>query len=336
MDNFQINRVLDPKSKSTEEVVEKSLRPKNLLEVIGCEREKQSLKLMIEAAVMRDEPLDHILFHGPPGLGKTSLSHVVASEMGVEIYTTSGPAIERQGDLAAILTNVSEKGILFIDEIHRMNKSVEEILYPAMEDRVIDIIVGKGPSAKTLRLDLNKFTIIGATTRVSMLSAPLRDRFGVHFRLDYYSHDELKQLVMNKAKILGIGIDEKAAFEIAKRARRTPRLAERLLKRVRDYAQVNADSFITINEAKDSLEMLEIDNEGLDKLDRKILYTIANNFKGGPVGLTTIAAAVDEELETIAEVYEPYLIREGFLARTPRGRTATDKAYTHLNIVRVV
>ncbi|MCB0745036.1 MAG: Holliday junction branch migration DNA helicase RuvB, partial [Ignavibacteriae bacterium] len=296
-------RIVSPKQNNDEdENFERSLRPNSLAEVIGRNREKEALKIMIEAAKSRGEAVDHILFHGPPGLGKTSLSFVIANEMGVPIYTTSGPAIERQGDLAAILTNIEENGILFIDEIHRLNKTIEEILYPAMEDRVIDIIIGKGPSAKTLRLDLNKFTVVGATTRMSLVSAPLRDRFGVDFRLDYYSHDELQKLVMNKAKILGIEVGSDSAMEIAKRARRTPRLAERLLKRVRDYSQVKNNNIVDLKSSIETLKMLEIDEFGLDYLDRKIIKTMADSFAGGPVGLSTLAASVNEDLSTIEDV----------------------------------
>lgn len=334
MDISDLNekRITDPISTLDEEKIEKSLRPKTITEVIGCQKEKDALDIMIKAAKSRGDALDHILFHGPPGLGKTSLSLVVANEMGVPIYVTSGPAIERQGDLAAILTNISEKGILFIDEIHRLHKTIEEILYPAMEDRVIDIVIGKGPSAKTVRLDLNKFTIIGATTRVSLMSAPLRDRFGVDFRLDYYSHDDLAELIVQKAKILDVDIIDNAALEIAKRARRTPRIAERLLKRSRDYAQLHNGSKIDLNSAQRALDMLDVDNEGLDYIDRKIIKTLVQTFDGGPVGLSTLAASINEDLATVEDVYEPYLLREGFLIRTPRGRKVTQKAYNHLNI----
>lgn len=326
------DRVLNPKITGEEDEVEKSLRPQKIEDVIGRQKEKTSIKVMIEAAKKRNDPLDHILFHGPPGLGKTTLAWVIAKEMNVPIYITSGPAIERQGDLASILTNIEEKSILFIDEIHRLHKTVEEILYPAMEDRAIDIVIGKGPSARTMRLDLPPFTIIAATTRVSMLSAPLRDRFGVDFRLDYYSNDEMIDIVKQKAHLLETKIDEDAAIEIAKRSRRTPRIALRLVKRVRDYAQVNNDGKITLEEAKEALKMLDVDDSGLDYLDRKILDTIINKFQGGPVGLSTLAAGVAEEVETIESVYEPYLLQEGFLQRTPRGRIATDKAYKHMGV----
>lgn len=326
------DRILNPKTDKEEEEIEKSLRPQTLQEVIGREKEKKSLKVMVQAAKQRKEPLDHILFHGPPGLGKTTLAWVIAKEMGVPIYITSGPAIERQGDLASILTNIEENAMLFIDEIHRLHKTVEEILYPAMEDRAIDIVIGKGPSARTMRLDLPPFTIIGATTRVSMLSAPLRDRFGVDFRLDYYSEDEMNKIVKQKARLLNTQIAEDASEEIARRSRKTPRIALRLVKRVRDYAQVNNDGKITLAEAKEALKMLDVDSLGLDYLDRKILSTIINKFKGGPVGLSTLSAGVSEEVDTIETVYEPYLLQEGFLQRTPRGRIVTDKAYEHLGL----
>lgn len=331
--NDNDDRIIDPAQlEDSEENTEKSLRPQNLEEVIGCMKEKKALKVMIQAAKRREEAIDHILFHGPPGLGKTSLSHVVASEMGVPIYTTSGPAIERQGDLAAILTNIESNGILFIDEIHRLNKSIEEILYPAMEDKAIDIIIGKGPSAKTLRLELNNFTVIGATTRMSLVSAPLRTRFGIDIRMDYYPHEDLAEIIKVKAEILGTQIDGDAALYVAKRARRTPRIAERLLRRVRDFADVNNDSLVTLEEAKKTLEILEVDALGLDTTDRKLLESLVENFKGGPVGLSTLAAAISEDLASVEEVYEPYLLREGLLIRTPRGRQATDKAYKHLGI----
>ncbi|MBD3280742.1 Holliday junction branch migration DNA helicase RuvB [Candidatus Dojkabacteria bacterium] len=327
------DRILDPTADQEEEKEEKSLRPETLSQVIGREREKKSLQVMIRAAKGRDEALDHVLFHGPPGLGKTTLAWVLAKEMGVPIYITSGPAIERQGDLASILTNIESGGILFIDEIHRLNPTVEEILYPAMEDKSIDIVIGKGPSARTMRLDLEPFTIVAATTKISKLSAPLRDRFGVDFRLDFYNDDEMVQIVKQKADLMDSQIEEDAAVEIAHRARMTPRIALRLVKRVRDFADVNNDGIISKNEVEACLKLLNVDKLGLDYLDRKVLDAIIKKFGGGPVGLSTLAASVSEEIATLEEVYEPYLLQQGFLQRTPRGRVATKKAYDHLNIV---
>ncbi|MBN1331600.1 Holliday junction branch migration DNA helicase RuvB [Candidatus Dojkabacteria bacterium] len=326
------DRIFDPTAPEEEEKEEKSLRPETLSQVIGRGREKKSLKVMIEAAKARGEALDHVLFHGPPGLGKTTLAWVLAKEMGVPIYITSGPAIERQGDLASILTNIEQNGILFIDEIHRLNPTVEEILYPAMEDRAIDIIIGKGPSARTMRLDLSAFTVVAATTKISKLSAPLRDRFGVDFRLDYYEDDEMIEIVKQKAELMGTRIENDAAREIALRARMTPRIALRLVKRVRDFADINNDGVISLSEVEACLKLLNIDELGLDYLDRKILDAIILKFNGGPVGLSTLAASVSEEVETLEEVYEPYLLQQGFLQRTPRGRVATKKAFDHLNI----
>lgn len=326
------DRILDPQVDESEERVEKSLRPQSLSDVIGRLSEKKSIQVMIQAAKNRQDSLDHILFHGPPGLGKTTMAMVIAKEMGVSIYVTSGPAIERQGDLASILTNIEANGILFIDEIHRLNKTVEEILYPAMEDRAIDIILGKGPSARTMRLELEPFTILAATTQVSKLSAPLRDRFGIDFRLDYYSEAEMVDIVKQKAGLLCTYIDTDAAREIARRSRKTPRIALRLVKRVRDFADLNNDGKITQKEVTECLRLLNIDELGLDYLDKKILAAIIKNFDGGPVGLSTLAASVSEDVATITEVYEPYLLQEGFLQRTPRGRIVTAKAYKHLNI----
>lgn len=327
------DRILDPNSIENEDAVERSMRPQDLSSIIGRDREKESIKVMIDAAKSRGDALDHILLHGPAGLGKTTIAWVIAKEMGVPIHVTSGPAIERQGDLASILTNIEDRGILFIDEIHRLNKTVEEILYPAMEDRSIDIVIGKGPSARTMRLDLPAFTIVAATTRVSMLSSPLRDRFGVDFRLDYYSLKEMEEIVSQKAEFLEVNITKDAIQEVAKRARNTPRIALRLVKRVRDYAQVKNDGIIDLTQAKKALAMLEIDKIGLDYLDRKILKIIIEKFEGGPVGLTTLAAAISEQISTIEEVYEPYLIQQGFIQRTARGRVATKKAYEHLGLV---
>lgn len=324
-----IDRVVDPDNTNDEEtiVLDRSLRPKTFRDVIGRTREVSNLKILIEAAGKRDEPIDHVLLHGPPGLGKTSLAYVIANEAGVPIYTTSGPAIERKADLAAILSNLEDKAILFIDEIHRLNRSLEEILYSAMEDNSIDIVIGKGPSARTLKLDLNRFSLIGATTRVGMLSSPLRDRFGVDLHLDYYEYPDLTELVIQKAKLLEIEIDKESAGEIALRSRRTPRIAQRLLKRVRDYAHSDSTNIITINTVRKTLEMLGIDKNGLDNLDKKILKLMVESYKGGPVGINTIAASLSEDRDTIENVYEPFLLKEGFIMRTARGRVVTEKVY---------
>lgn len=313
-----------------EKKVEKSLRPKMFVDMIGRKSEVKNLSVMIEAAKKRGDALDHLIFHGPPGLGKTSISQVVANEMGVPIHVTSGPAIERQGDLASILTGIEDGGILFIDEIHRLNRVVEEILYPAMEDRAIDIVIGKGPSAKTVRLELSKFTLIGATTKMGRLSAPLRDRFGANFRFDFYEHDDLAKIILQKADIMGVQLGEDVALEIAKRARKTPRIAIRILKRIRDFADVNNDGVITLNEVKLGLEMLEIDGLGLNRLDKMILKTMIENFDGGPVGLSTIAASISEEMDTIEDVCEPFLLQEGLLQRTSRGRIVTQRGMDHV------
>jgi Holliday junction DNA helicase RuvB len=312
--------------------LDKSLRPRLFKDVIGRKREVENLKILIDAANMRNEPIDHVLLHGPPGLGKTSLAYVIANEAKVPIYTTSGPAIERKADLAAILSNLEEKSILFIDEIHRLNRSLEEILYSAMEDSTIDIVIGKGPSARTLKLELNKFSLIGATTRVGMLSSPLRDRFGVDMHLDYYDYDDLALLVIQKAKLLDIEITEDAAHEIAKRSRRTPRIAQRLLKRVRDYAQSTSSTKIDVESVRNTLNLLDIDKHGLDNLDKKILRIMVKNFKGGPVGINTIAASLSEDRDTIENVYEPFLLKEGFIMRTARGRVVSEKVYDILDL----
>lgn len=309
-----------------------SLRPKQLSEYIGQEKAKENLSIFIQAAKMRQEPLDHVLLHGPPGLGKTTLCGIIANEMGVNIRITSGPAIEKPGDLAALLTNLSESDILFVDEIHRLNRSVEEILYPAMEDYAIDIIVGKGPSANSIRLDLPKFTLVGATTRAGQLSAPLRDRFGVTLRLELYTPDELCLIVTRSAGILNVPIEEEGAMEIARRSRGTPRIANRMLRRVRDFAQVKAGGVITRTVADQALSALEVDGLGLDSVDRRMLRSIIDNYGGGPVGLETLAATINEESVTLEDVYEPYLMQMGFLTRTPRGRCVTKKAYEHLGI----
>lgn len=310
--------------------LEGNLRPQTLDDYIGQEKTKNTLKVYIEAAKQRHDALDHVLFYGPPGLGKTTLSGIIANEMGVHMKVTSGPAIEKPGEMAAILNNLQEGDILFVDEIHRLNRQVEEVLYPAMEDYAIDIMIGKGASARSIRLDLPKFTLVGATTRAGLLSAPLRDRFGVMHHLEFYTHDELKTIIIRSAQVLGVEIDEKGAAEIAKRSRGTPRLANRLLKRVRDFAQVKYDGRITYDVACFALNLLEVDQYGLDKIDRRILQTMIVNFQGGPVGLETLAAAIGEDSGTLEDVYEPYLLQNGFLNRTPRGRMASALAYEHL------
>lgn len=317
---------------SEEETSEYSLRPKTLNEYIGQTKVKENMKIYIEAAKKRGEPLDHVLLYGPPGLGKTTLANIIATEMNSNIRITSGPAIEKPGDLAALLTNLAPNDVLFIDEIHRLNRSVEEILYPALEDYNLDIIIGKGPSARSIRLDLPKFTLVGATTRAGSLTTPLRDRFGIVNRLELYNEEQLKMIVARSAEILEIKIDEDGAMEIAKRSRGTPRIANRLLKRVRDYAAVLGDGNITKKIADIALQKLEIDQMGLDNIDRKILETIAISYSGGPVGIETLASTIGEEVETIEDVYEPYLMQKGLVGRTPRGRIVLPKAYEHLGI----
>ena len=324
------NRIITTDVMEEDFSLEWNLRPQTLDEYIGQEKTKNTLKVYIEAAKQRHDSLDHVLFYGPPGLGKTTLSGIIANEMGVHMKVTSGPAIEKPGEMAAILNNLQEGDILFVDEIHRLNRQVEEVLYPAMEDYAIDIMIGKGASARSIRLDLPKFTLVGATTRAGLLSAPLRDRFGVMHHLEFYTHEELQTIIIRSAQVLGVEIDEKGAAEIAKRSRGTPRLANRLLKRVRDFAQVKYDGRITYDVACFALNLLEVDQYGLDKIDRRILQTMIVNFQGGPVGLETLAAAIGEDSGTLEDVYEPYLLQNGFLNRTPRGRMASALAYKHL------
>ena len=331
-DGLEDQTMVTSSSVLPEDAGEGGLRPKTISEYIGQEKAKDNLSVFIDAARMRNEPLDHVLLHGPPGLGKTTLAAVIANEMGVNMRMTSGPAIEKPGDLVAMLTNLNEGDILFVDEIHRLNRAYEEILYPAMEDYAIDIILGKGPSANSLHLELPKFTLIGATTRSGQLTAPLRDRFGVTLRLELYTPDELRRIVERSADILGIEIDREGAYEIASRSRGTPRIANRMLRRVRDFAQVRANGVITKEVADMALSRLEVDKLGLDSLDRKMLRSIIEFYGGGPVGLETLAATINEEAVTLIDVYEPYLLQQGFLTRTPRGRCVTKKAYEHLGI----
>lgn len=326
------DRVISPQQKEGDLNLDKSLRPAKLKYYIGQSKIKEKLDIFISAARERGDSLDHVLLYGPPGLGKTTLANIVANELNVNIHTTSGPAIERPGDLASILTNLERKDVLFIDEIHRLNKVVEEVLYPALEDYCLDIVIGKGPSARSVRLDLSSFTLVGATTRAGLISSPLRDRFGVINRLEFYNDQELTEIVQRSARILDIDIEKDGALEIARRSRGTPRISNRLLKRVRDYAQVKADGIITSRVVDNALRLLEIDELGLDNFDHKLLELLIKKFNGGPVGLNTIAAAVSEESDTIEDVYEPYLLQIGFIKRTPRGRVPTIEAYRHLDI----
>ncbi len=326
------DRILAGAPREEDEPFESSLRPRRLEEYVGQEKVKDNLRIAIEAAKQRGEPLDHVLLYGPPGLGKTTLANIIAAEMGVSIRTTSGPAIERPGDLAAVLTNLQPEDVLFIDEVHRLARAVEEILYPAMEDYALDLVLGKGPGARSVRLALPRFTLIGATTRYAMMSPPLRDRFGAVYRLDFYETEAIARIVRRSARILDVELDDEGTLEIARRSRGTPRVANRLLKRVRDYAQVMADGAITREVAREALARLEIDDLGLDDVDHKVLRTVIEKFNGGPVGLDTIAAAISEESDTIMDVYEPYLLQLGFLHRTPRGRVVTRAAYEHLGV----
>ncbi len=325
-------RLITPESEPAETAFELSLRPKTLAEFIGQPRVKENLSIFLEAAKKRDEPCEHVLLYGPPGLGKTTLAHVIAREMGATIRITSGPALERVGDLAAILTNLEEGNILFIDEIHRMNRTIEEVLYPAMEDYALDIVIGKGPTARTLRLDLKRFTLIGATTKMSLLSAPLRDRFGSIYHLEFYGHDEMTAIIRRTADLLEVPIEEEPARLIATRSRRTPRVGNRLLKRVRDFAQVRGNGMLDATTVARALDGLEIDPRGLDETDRRLLRMLIEKFGGGPIGLTTLAAALNEEIATLEDVIEPFLLQEGLLDRTPRGRVATERAYQHLGV----
>jgi len=325
-------RVIDPEPQPEETSSEISLRPRSLDEYVGQEEIKRNLRVFIEAARGRSDALDHVLFHGSPGLGKTSLAHIIAHELEVNINSTSGPVIERPGDLAAILTSLKPRGVLFIDEVHRLNHVVEEILYPAMEDYELDLIIGQGPSARTMKIPLPPFTLVGATTRTGLLTPPLRERFGVLLRVDFYKPEELQIIILRSARLMEIPINDDGSFEIARRSRGTPRVANRILRRVRDYAQVEADGVITLEVAREALDMLDVDDRGLDRMDRHIMLTIIEKFDGGPIGLDTLSAAVSEEKDTLEDVYEPFLIQIGYIKRTPRGRVATKLAYEHFSI----
>ncbi|SDI93061.1 Holliday junction branch migration DNA helicase RuvB [Salimicrobium halophilum] len=324
-------RIISGEQQGREEDMEQSLRPEFISQYIGQEKTKQNLRIFIEAAKMREEPLDHTLLYGPPGLGKTTLASIIANEMGVQFRTTSGPAVERAGDLAAILSSLEAGDVLFIDEIHRLPRSVEEVLYPAMEDFCLDIVVGSGPSARSVRLDLPPFTLVGATTRAGLLSAPLRDRFGVHGRLEFYETEALAEIIRRTAEIFGVSIDQEASEEVASRSRGTPRIANRLLKRVRDIAQVKGEAEISLATTQEALGMLQVDEDGLDHIDHKLLLALIDSFRGGPVGVDTMAATIGEESQTIEDVYEPFLLQKGFIQRTPRGRVATPKTYSHFD-----
>jgi Holliday junction DNA helicase RuvB len=327
-------RLLNPERKDDEQEFDLTLRPRWISEFVGQDRIREHLEIFIKAARERSEPLDHVILSGPPGLGKTTLAGIIANEMGVACKQTSGPALERPGDLAAILTNLEPSDVLFIDEIHRLNRIVEEVLYPAMEDFQLDIVIGKGPAARSIRLDLPPFTLVGATTRSGLLTSPLRDRFGVQCRLDYYGIEEIRDIVVRSARILDVDIDDEGAWELARRSRGTPRIANRLLRRVRDFAQVRANGSITLDVGCQALTLFEVDEMGLDKVDKMIITTIIEKFNGGPVGVNTLAVSVGEEIDTIEEVYEPYLLQIGFMQRTPRGRVATENAYRHLGLER--